>query len=397
MADITERIYSIVLYIVVFFCTIGCFWLGEQLGPRGEKGAFCRKALFLLGILLPCLLAGLRADSVGRDVSVYIVPNIKAARAAHGGFPGVCKALDMAPEYLYMVLVYLTTRITDDAGLLLFLIQLLTFLPIVISAIRLKKEVSIPLAVAAYLFCFYHQTLNIMRQSMACSFILLGTAYLFCNDMKLNFKTILAYLCAAFLHKTGIFGVVTVYALCRLSTAKTRRKLYYLIYAAIILVPVILPLLFTYLSSLGLLSQHYLWYGDVFLYRRGVPAQWLMKSPFSPWATAIVLLLIWRTGIPCFYTYINGIHNPRIASVRSISICGLLMYVVIHYAYSTIYGERLALPYAFFVILLVPYAAQGKLRMQKKTVLLLAMFVFWFCYTFILGLDGRAGVYEFRI
>lgn len=397
MVNITGKIYSAVLYIVVFFCTICSFWVGEQLGPRGERGAFCKKALFLVGILLPCLLAGLRADSVGRDVTVYIIPNIAAARAAHGGFLGVCKTLNMAPEYLYMILVYIATRITDDAGLLLFLIQLLTFLPIVMAANQLKKEVSISLAVASYLFCFYLATLNIMRQSIACSFILLGTAYLFCNNMKLNFKTILSYLCAIFFHKTGIFGVITVYALCRLSTARIRRKVYYLIYGAIILIPVVLPALFTYLNSKGLIGQTYVWYGNIFLYRIGVPPQWILKSPFSFWATAIVLLLIWRTGIPCFFIYINRIHNPRVASVRAISICGLLIYLVIHYAYSTIYGERIALPFAFFVILLVPYAAQGKFRLQKKAVLLLAIFVFWLCNTYILGFDSAAGIYKFRI
>lgn len=388
---------SAVIYLVTFFSSILLFWVGQKLYNYGPKASFIRKIVFFIAVLIPCLLAGFRADSVGFDVSGYIIQGMHTATSSGiHSFTDCCKALDMAPEYLYMFLVYICSRITTDAGLLLFMIQFLTIGPIMLAALQMRKEISLALAMATYLFCFYNNTLNMMRQSVACAFILLGAAYLFQNKTKINVKVIVCFAVALFFHKSGIIGILSIFTLCKASTLKLKRWAYIAIYAAVILIPVLATPVFELLNSMELMSERFISYADIFLYKSG-RQEWFVESSFSIGYIAMQLCWIGKIAVPCYYLrHYKYFDDSKITSIRSAAICGTLIYLIIFNTMNTIYGNRLSAYFDIFLVLLIPYAAQGKGQRQKTLILYLTVVVFWALCTMMLQWSGGTHIYEFR-
>lgn len=393
-----EIIYSAMIYFVVFSSSSCLFWVGQKLYAYGRRTYIQRKAVFLLAVLIPCLLAGFRANSVGIDVEVYIVPNMRTANSLWSrSFADCCTALNMAPEYLYMLLVYLCSRVTTDEGLLLFWIQFFTIAPIALAAIQMRKILSIPLVMATYLFFFYNNTLNMMRQSISCAFILLGAVY-FLKKYRFDVKTVACFLSACLFHKSGIIGVIGACTLCYVPTLKLKRWVYAVIYGCIVLIPVIATPIFELLNSYGWLSERYVSYADIFLYRTG-RQDWFFDSPFTPRFILTTLCLLARLIIPCLYLrHHRYADDLQITTVRSAAICGTLIYLIVQFAMRTIYGNRLSVFFDFFFILLVPYAAQtqGKRRGNRRFVLWAMIIVYWILWVLVLGWSGESHIYAFR-
>lgn len=398
----SEEFVSAIIYLLVFSCAILFFWMSRQtysnISSRGNM--FLRKIFLCVGVLLPCLLAGLRANSVGIDVEVYIVPHMRAACSPNVHSLFDCfEALDMAPEYLYMLLVYFCSRFTADEGFLLFMIQFFTIVPLALAAWKLRDRISVPLAMGTYLFCFYNNTLNMMRQSIACAFILLGAVCYLDNGVKLNKKSIACFVIACLFHKTGIIGVIGIYTICRISIAKLRRGVYIAIYACIILIPVILTPIYELMDSWrmwGWMRERIMSYADIFLYQT-VKTDWIFESPFTLRFTLTTLCLLARIGIPYLcLRHCKNFDNTEITTIRSTAICGTLIYLIIQYSMRTIYGNRLAAFFDIFLILFVPYAAQGTNKRTKKNLLWIMIIVFWILWVLVLKWSGESHIYEFR-
>ena len=359
-----------------------------------------RKIFLCVGILLPCLLAGLRANSVGIDVEVYIVPNMRAACSPHvHSFIDCFKALDMAPEYLYMLLVYFCSRFTADAGLLLFMIQFFTIVPLALAAWKLRDRISLPLAMGTYLFCFYNTTLNMMRQSVACAFILLGAVYCLENGVKLNKKSIICFVIACLFHKTGIIGVIGIYTICKISVARLKRWTYIVVYACIVLIPVVLTPIFEWMNNWGMwgwMRERMMSYADIFLYQT-VGTDWIFESPFTLRFTLTTLCLLARIVIPCLcLRHCKYFNDATITSVCSTAICGTLIYLIVQYSIRTIYGNRISAFFDMFFVLLVPYAVQGRNKKTKRMILWIMIIVFWILWVMVLKWSGESHVYKFR-
>ena len=62
------------IYIVFFLISCFLIWLSEKSPSR-----YIGKLLAFIAILLPCILAGMRADTIGTDVRVYVEPMYNAA------------------------------------------------------------------------------------------------------------------------------------------------------------------------------------------------------------------------------------------------------------------------------------------------------------------------------
>lgn len=389
-----EQFESIIIYMLVFLTSIILFWIGQKLYEHGSRAVILGKIILFLAVLVPSILAGMRANSVGIDVDVYIAPNMRRACSnSVNSFVDCCLALDMAPEYFYMFLVYISSLFTADEWLLLFLLQFFTIGPIALAAIKLRKEISVPLAMGTYLFCFYNNTLNVMRQSVAVAFIFLGAVYIFKNSMKLNTQAVVCLITACFFHKTGIIGVLAIYTLCKISTIKLERWIYIMIYACIILIPVIITPIYEFFESQNLVNDVYSVYANIFLYS-GIKKNWFVKSPFTLGNTAMVLCWLFRISIPCFLLRQNNIKEKVI---YHISLCGAAIYLIVFYTMNTIYGLRLSTFFDIFIVLLVPYAAQKPNKKMKMLILWLMIVMFWLLCVILLKQSGETNIYKFRI
>jgi hypothetical protein len=369
------------------------FYLLEKSNVWTKKSI--RNIIFILAILIPCLIAGFRANQVGVDVEVYIVPSVEKAFYCNSFFD-VCSVLNMGNEYFYMFLVYICTRFSSDCGLLLFMIQFFTIVPIALAVMELRKEISISIAMCVYFFYFYNNSLNMMRQSVCAAFILLGSVYLIKKEAKINLKTLICFLLAFLFHNSAIIGIICVWILIKITYSNKSVYYKYVIFTMIVAIPTILPILVEKLNSWGFLSEKYLIYANIFLYHT------VDKNYFvNPFSLRILVDVFARIIIVFFSLYFYNEKNAKkldlkYTSLKTLTINGLLIYLVILFTMKTVYGMRISFFMDLFSILLLAYSVNGKNNVLKKIVIILFMFIYWYLWVMIGGWSG-SNMYEFRI
>lgn len=163
-----------------------------------------KKFLFLsfVAIFLPCLLAGIRGASVGTDVRVYVIPQYDRAQA-YSNFLSYYAVSNC--ELLYAALVFLCAKLQLGVTVLMFLVQLLTILPIYLIGVKKRENLSMTFLMLVYYFLFYNFSLNIMRQSIATALLLLALIYFEENNYKLCFCLCIV---AIFFHASALLSII---------------------------------------------------------------------------------------------------------------------------------------------------------------------------------------------
>ena len=201
-------VFSCFIYLLTF--VLSCIFIAN-----GEKAKKNRKIIVAFGLLLPCLLAGLRARTVGTDVRVYVIPMYEAAMEASGirdfytslipygySFRSIYEY-----EYGFTFVLFLVTKLTKKLQAVLFVIQALTVFPLYSGLKAFKKhdeDFSTWIGMMAYYLFFYNTSLNVMRQWIAIAVLVFATKYLFSNQHK---KYYIAVLVASLFHTSALLGV----------------------------------------------------------------------------------------------------------------------------------------------------------------------------------------------
>ncbi|MBO5475024.1 MAG: EpsG family protein [Bacilli bacterium] len=202
------------IYLIVFFSSAFFIYLYEKNNTR--------KSLLIIGLLLPCILAGLRDVSIGTDVSWYVSKIFDASRnssnfneyyntiilsnAAEGLLYRVS-----SHEFGFVLLEYFTQRIFDNFQVLLFALECLIILP-VYFAIKKFSSISsnkkIWLSMLLYYLLLYNAGLNAIRQFISISFLLYGFSCFINNDSKKFIKVIISFVIALLFHKSSWLGLI---------------------------------------------------------------------------------------------------------------------------------------------------------------------------------------------
>lgn len=199
------------------------FALSVLLIAYGEKK---RLPVFLgvsfFALLIPCLIAGLRAQNIGTDVLVYVKPLTGAAISAENlqeffdgyWFASWRNLYVQDYEIGFSMLVYVVAKLTRSLGAVLFAIQAVMILPIYAALARDRKNIPVWLGMLMYYLLFYNTTLNLMRQWAAMAVLLLAFR------MLLEKKWVsMAALCllAMLFHNTAVLAVpiFAIFALLR--------------------------------------------------------------------------------------------------------------------------------------------------------------------------------------
>lgn len=157
----------------------------------------------LLSILVLCLLAGYRDESVGTDTAIYgeslftwIHNNSLADVIAMNSIISI--------ELGYILLVYLVSRFTDnvfwDYFMMEFVCTFFTYRALDNNKIKKYKW----LGVFLYNTLFYSFSLNLMRQTMAMAIVLFAINYMFEDKIKMYFLTVML---AFLVHRTAVLGI----------------------------------------------------------------------------------------------------------------------------------------------------------------------------------------------
>lgn len=194
------------IYIVFFLISCCLIWLSEKSQSRNIG-----KLLAFVAILLPCILAGMRADTIGTDVRVYVEPLYNAAKQSTSFYSYMNQRWFYIWRYKYVydfeigfvLLVYLIEKIGGSIGLVLFFIHILILSPIYLGLKRINKRYPIWLGMLVFYMLFYNTSLNMMRQWIAMSILFYGLCYLLEHEKKKYFIVVIV---ACLFHTSALIG-----------------------------------------------------------------------------------------------------------------------------------------------------------------------------------------------
>lgn len=194
------------VYLIGF--TVSLILIGMT--EKKKTGVFI--AASAIALLIPCLIAGLRAQTIGTDVMVYVKPLTQAAIIADDlrdyfnsyWYLSWRNLYAMEYDIGFSLLVYVVAQLTDSLGAVLFAIQAFMILPIYIALARTRKQFPVWLGMLVYYFLYFNCTLNMMRQWIAMGFLLL--AFQLLTEKKL-WLTLLLTAVACLFHSTAVIAL----------------------------------------------------------------------------------------------------------------------------------------------------------------------------------------------
>lgn len=197
-------------YFVVFFLSCAFFWLSEK-----SRSKYVRAFWAFIALLLPCLLAGMRADTVGTDVKVYVEPMYNAAKASYSIASYMEQKWYVIWRYMYVkkfeigfsLIIFVIEKFGGSLGTVLFVIQALIITPIYLGLKKIRKPYSICFGMFVFYCMFYNTSLNMMRQWIAMAIMFLGFSYLI-NSKKKKYCAFI--LVACLFHTSAIVGIAVL-------------------------------------------------------------------------------------------------------------------------------------------------------------------------------------------
>ncbi len=189
-----------------------------KLSDKCKHNKYVKIIFLIVALLLPCIMAGLRAIDIGTDVKVYLRPMYECAHSANSFNEYLQLKVNKTRvvgnfEIGFTALIFLVTKLFNNFQAVMFFVELMIIIPIYlgIKKANYSKENSIWLEILSFYFMFYNTTLNLMRQFIGLSWLFLGTIILFSNDKKKNLKFLIILILACLFHKASILSLI-IYA-----------------------------------------------------------------------------------------------------------------------------------------------------------------------------------------
>lgn len=209
---VTINNFSVMIYLISFGISIFFIWLAKFFEKK------LRFLFLIIGILITCVLAGLRSSTVGTDINWYALPLYNNALRATD-FSSFYNSTYFPPnqylsyakdiEIIYLLSVYACAKLNFGLNGLLFISQLLIEIPLIIALYintnNKKNYFSILCALLFFYFISFNRSLNLMRQFIACSFFILSFTLLLRKKIVL---CILLFVIAVLFHNSILFCLI---------------------------------------------------------------------------------------------------------------------------------------------------------------------------------------------
>ena len=251
-----QIISATIIYAVIIFSSVIMTQKAEIMHSKGKKRSFL--LLSLIAIVIPCLLAGFRGETVGNDVLVYAEPVYHIAARTNT----ITSLLTFGTRYEmgYLVLAYISSHFFHSFNMMLFLTQFLIVAPIYAAAHNLKERVPAWSVMMCFYCFFYIATFNIMREGIAVGFVFLSfTEYL----NKKILKAILFAFIGILFHNTAAIGIALILFVLWFRKLKSRQVKIFLLLVVTIFIPVIMSKwtsILTLLVNTGIIKSRYINY-----------------------------------------------------------------------------------------------------------------------------------------
>ncbi len=379
---------STLLYLFVFLLT--CILTNKAEKRINHKQKLDFFVLSVVAVFIPSLLAGMRGDTVGKDVLMYAVRTFEYAENAES-FESL---YNISTEPIgYTFLAFITSKFFDDTGYFLFTSQLMVICPVYICAYKRRQDFPMWITMSVYLFVFYNNSLNIMKQSVSAAFMLL--CYCHIKD-KEYFRAIIAFFISLTFHTSAIIGLVFILfslVLCTIKNKSAKLSLAMFLLAIMVNIEVISK----FLVDNGLLPEKYAkniyavfdMSQNVYLRIVGFNTHVLFD-----WIFRVLLVLL-----PIMF--LSRINKQTDENIINLALIGLVFYSYVLILFKTVYGNRISLYCDYFLVLLVPqlknvfrnYSLIEKFSVD--TFIVGTMCVYWYVWVMLFGFSA-SNYYTFR-
>ena len=219
-----------IIYLFCFFISILLLYYSNRI----KNNDLAKKIITYVALLIPCVLAGLRASNIGTDINVYL-KNLFLSASASNSFKSYLSMgwfLLWKNVYVnnyemgFVSIVYIVTKITNNMQCVLFIVQALVIFPLYNG---LKKydflKNKLWLSMLVYYLMLYNVSLNLMRQFIGISFVFWGLSCIINRDKHSALKYIILQILGMLFHTSSIIGIIilAIYFLLR-----SNKKLKYL-------------------------------------------------------------------------------------------------------------------------------------------------------------------------
>lgn len=366
-------------YLVTFILSLLFFEIGVRRLDSDDEIVPISYLWIGLSMILPVLLAAVRSENIGVDVTVYVIPTFDEVIDSDNLFD-TFDSLEI--EFLYILLAYVAKFISTDLWSILMLTELCIVVPFWIAFIKLRDKLNPTFALFIFYCVLYNHTLNMMRQSIALGFILLAIAYMFHNK-KL---WMILWLCIAFgFHKSAALGMFlpVIYYFSRYYPLYNNLSLYLCIFIGLVFVASSIATFIVFLIDYGVLDLKYLIYTEV-----GVFESKVTKS----------LLIIVLIELLILYVAVDN-YGDLFLELNFFFLCAFITVLFCLTGAIVVYLNRISWYFHIINFLSISYVLcnpniLGEFRPLKWGFVLLLCFYWWFAFVH----GGEAGTipYEFQ-
>ena len=376
-----------ILVPMAYLCGVLC--LGSIFRKAGKQNR-ARNKWALVAIFLVCLFAALRSESVGTDTHTYIY-RYNIARGMD--YIQYMTIYWEGRSFLFVWFTQLVSRLTNsNIGLYLFLLQLITILPIYLTCWKFRERVNLEVAMGVYLLLYFPASLNIMRECVSAAIMLYAWAQY--KDRKFLFSAVLALISYGF-HDTSLFFLI-IFAIIEIGTHGNRSRwktLFIGIFsvAFFIVITDFGGLLTEFFFNLPLFENNKI----VVYYERLQAGSYMLEIGRFGILDAVFRVLFFIVPV----VLIKERKNELFLGLRVYAFVDLLIYLGVFFSLHTTYGYRVAFYFDLFNILYfsIDYTRTKVNGVLVRNALLIGLSILYFLVIFVMIGANNIFPYEFRI
>lgn len=234
------------IYFTSFAISAFFFWFSQ-------KKLRLRVPCLFLSVLILAFLAGVRDYSVGTDVNVYGLYAFQRA-SSYSSIFNLITNYNMDIEFGYAFIAFIVSRFSNNPHLFFFIIGIINYGLIAYAIYKYHGNISPWMAWMFFFFLFFSDTFNIMRQTLALAFFLVGFSYVQKRDYK---KTVLFAIASILFHSSAILGVFIYFFYSYISKRKVNKKTLMEVFLIATVCTFLIPFVLPFLLKLGILPAMY--------------------------------------------------------------------------------------------------------------------------------------------
>ncbi|HFU3952251.1 TPA: EpsG family protein [Streptococcus suis] len=363
---------------------LSVFFLSSSLLALAEKIKKNQRTIFIaLALALPCFLAAYRADYIGTDTEVYLMPTINAATYSNSFSAYLDTSWFRIWRFLvvrdfelgFTVVVYVVSKVLGSFWTK-FILEAFIIIP-VYTAIKKHGRYPSWLGMMVFYLTTYNSTLNMIRQSVAVSFTILGIIYLF-EKKKIGF--LICLLLATSFHVSGLalLPIGLMYYFVKVGSSRNGdlavkielRKVIIILIAGILTLFLFgfVPKLLTIIG----LGNYINYFTGTFHF---VPKQFIIRVPIM------------------FFMWVNWRQwNKEEQNARFFIAMFILALLCLQLVSVNIYSGRIAYYFSIIEVLTYPSLCYCESKKSKRflmiILLIIYILVYWWFYYGVQGIDG---------